>query len=230
MIYLNGISCRKVGVVIEHRAARPIPKRRSLHWTVPGRSGELIHYLDSWETVPLSYDIAVLPRSGSLAQTVDAAVAWLCQGGVMRLEDDTDPDVFQLVTYSGGESLSDVLHRARRASVTFEARPERFYKAGESAVDVTDGLTLINPSIYPAKPKLALTGAGGGSVAIGGKVLTVSSCEGLILDCERHSVSGFSGTPPEITGDWPVLPAGETAVTISGGITAAEIIPRWWTL
>lgn len=230
MIYLNGISCRAVGILVEHRAERPIPKRRSLRWTVPGRNGDLIRYLDSWENVPLSYDIAVLPRSGSLAQTVDAAVAWLCQGGVMRLEDDTDPDVFQLVTYDGGEKLSDVLHRARRATVTFEARPERFYKAGESAIASAGGLSLINPSIYPAKPKLALTGSGSGSVVIGGKALTVSSCSGVILDCENHSVSGIVGTPPEITGSWPVLPAGETEVTLTGGVTSAEIIPRWWTL
>lgn len=230
MIYLNGISCRAVGILVEHRAERPIPTRRSLRWTVPGRSGELIRFLDSWDNVTLSYDLAILPRAGLLMPMVDAAVAWLCQGGVMRLEDDTDPDVFQLVTYSGGDRLADVLHHARRATVTFEARPERFYKAGESAIVSAGGLSLINPSIYPAKPIIALTGAGSGSVVVDGKALTVSQCSGMILDCENHSVSGFSGTPPEISGDWPVLRAGETAITLTGGITSVAIIPRWWTL
>ena len=30
--------------------------------------------------------------------------------------------------------------------------------------------------------------------------------------------------------EFPTLPAGESAVRWTGGITGVEIIPRWWTL
>ena len=65
MLFLNGIPASDVGVIVEHRPPRPIPRRRTLSWEVPGRSGRLVRQLDERDNVSLSYDLA---RPGPISE------------------------------------------------------------------------------------------------------------------------------------------------------------------
>jgi len=227
LLYLNNIPGSNVGVVVEHRPRRPIPRRLSLSWDVPGR-GKVSLLLDEWENVTLSYELAVLPPPHTpLGAAVDAAVAWLQQGDDMRLYDDTDPGVFYLVAYTGGQDLEDVLHRAKRVTVKFDARPQRFLLSGENVLTFTAPGSIVNPTIYPAKPFLTLHGSGAGTVTLGSATLSAENVDGLTLDCETHRTGGNSGA---VSGAWPTLSAGATALSFSGGVTAVEIMPRWYAI
>ena len=57
--------------------------------------------------------------------------------------------------------------------------------------------------------------------------------EELTIDCD--SQNAYSGTinknsTIKVSGGFPVMEVGETTITYSGGITAAQITPRWWTV
>ena len=227
MIMLDHVSAEEVGIQIEHRHPRPIPKRKVIEWTVPGRSGKLYRWLDAWDNVRLKYDIAVSWRRGELSAMIDKAVNWLTRDGLRRLEDDADPGVFYLVTYVGGTELKPVLHIGKRATIEFDAMPQRWLKEGERSISFAAAGSLRNPTGNPSKPLITLRGSGAGTVTLGGKTLSVSECSGLTLDCETCQRSDSSVT---VTGDWPTLAEGDTAVSFTGGIQSVEIIPRWYAI
>lgn len=224
MLYLNNIPASDVGVIVEHRPRRPLPRRQCLSWDVPGR-GRILRQLDAWDNVTLQYELAIVPLPGtSLAATADLAAAWLNQGGYMRLYDDTDPDVFYLAACPGGQDLEPVLHRAREIKVSFDAKPQRFLLSGERETVFSAAGALENPTPYRAKPLITLSGSGEGVLTIAGNNTTLSNCAGAVLDCEACAFSG-SGT---LSGLFPELAPGSNAVSFSGGITAVKIVPRWY--
>ena len=226
MLYLNNIPASDVGVIVERRPRRPVPRRETLSWTVPGR-GKILRELDRWENVSLQYELAVLPLPGmSLAATADLAVAWLSQGGWMRLYDDTDPDVFYLAAFPGGTDLEPVLRRARRARVSFDARPERFLLSGDELAVFSGPGALVNPTAFTARPLITLRGSGSGTLTVAGSSLTVGQCNGRVIDADAQQVSG-SGS---VSGSFPALPPGSCNVSFSGGVTSAEILPRWFVI
>ena len=63
------------------------------------------------------------------------------------------------------------------------------------------------------------------------KKLSASKREEL-YNCETHNAYNASGFCNEtiLSDDFPELPEGKTQITWTGGITAVEVIPRWWTL
>ena len=235
MIYLNNVSGASVGVIVEHRPARPIPRRQTLSWTVPGRSTPVVRELDAWEPIELSYEIAVAQVSPvPLSSTVDMAVAWLTQGGELQLYDDTDPNVFYRVRSRGGGSLAPILHRARRATVKFDADPRRYLLTGETpvTVEVGDSATLDNPTANTATPRILVHAASSdaaqpGSITVGGAVLSFADGRDLVIDCERRYASK---TVTATDGVWPILPPGQTTVSLTGEGLSAEIFPRWFVL
>ena len=54
----------------------------------------------------------------------------------------------------------------------------------------------------------------------------------VLLNCETHNAYNEGGFCNEtiLSDDFPELPAGKTQIAWTGGITAVEVTPRWWTL
>ena len=226
MLYLNGIPASEVGVVVEHRPPRPIPRRRTLSWEVPGRSGRLVRQLNERENVSLPYDLAVVRQPGrSLSDTVDAAVAWLQPDGWVELYDDSDPDVFYLAQYLGGQDLAAVLQAARRARVSFDCLPQRWLRSGAVPAVYTAAAQIHNPTPNVALPRLTLAGSGAGTVTVGERTLTVSNCSGLTIDCDTRLITGPTGT---VTGEFLQLDPGTNALSFSGGVTSVTLEARWY--
>ena len=81
-------------------------------------------------------------------------------------------------------------------------------------------------------PLIQITGNGSGMLTVGGVTVTIDSMDsGLTLDAEtQNAYNGLenkNGTIRIAGGKFPILPAGETRITWSGGVTAVEITPRW---
>lgn len=225
MLYLDNVPASEACLLIERRPARPIPRRKQLRWDVPGRSGALIVPLDAWENVSLTYELAVLPTPGvTLESAVDAAVAFLTAPGYRRLADTCWPGVFYLAACQGGQELADVLHRARRARVAFDAMPQRWRTDGETAVLFTAAGTVWNPTKQNARPLLRLTGSGAGALTIGSSTLTLADPNNQTLDCAALSAVGGGA----VSGAWPILPPGASAIGFTGGVTGVSVVPRWY--
>lgn len=90
-----------------------------------------------------------------------------------------------------------------------------------------------NPYQFPAKPLLRVYGTGGGKVYIGENFIEILSIDGYVdLNCETHNayhVGEFCNQTIK-SGDFPDLAPGRNRITWTGGITAVEVTPRWWTL
>ena len=98
------------------------------------------------------------------------------------------------------------------------------------------GASLVNPTGFPAKPMITVHGSSSGTVTIGAQTVTISTItDGMFLDCEleeAYAISGgvVSNLNSVVSGSYPVLGAGESAVSWTGGVTGLSIVPRWYEL
>lgn len=246
-LILDGVSGETLGLVVEHRAPRPVPRRKTLSWDVPGRTGRVVRELDAWETITLSYEIAIRPALGrTLSRSVDAVVAWLTAAGERRLVDTDDAADLTYLSYtmtpytlarlSNADALRDQLHRSRKATLRFDADPRRWYEiASWEWHEYYSGSGVYNPTFFRAKPILRITGAGAGTVTLGASTFAFTDCSGAIVDCEAQtSTKAFT-----VTGGWPSLNAiapnsniavAATPLSYTGGVTKVEVKPRWYSL
>lgn len=236
MIQFHGVNSRTLGVIVEQYPVRPIPQRKHEVFSVPGRSGDVIVEEAAWENVNQSYDIYLSAERRGLPLVSAQVVRWLMQSGYKRLEDDYNPDIYRLAVFLGPQDLQNILNEFGRATITFTCKPQRFLKSGETAVTPESGTALTNPTGYPAKPLITVSGNGSGTLTIGSATLTISDItDGMVLDCEEHEAYAESGgvvsnLNTAVSGEYPILGDGDSAVSWTGGVTGLSIIPRWYEL
>lgn len=198
---------------------------------IPGRNGELTIDNGRWHNVTVSYPVFIAPP---FRENAAAARAWLCRvPGYRRLEDERYPDVFRKARLTGGVEIAPTTDlRAGRATINFSCAPQRWLKCGEVPVTFTGPGALINPTGYEAQPLVVVYGTGSGSVIIGGSTVAISEIGGSItLDTEiQRAYSGMTPKDSVVSGTFPVLGEGTSAISFSGGVTRVEITPRWWTI
>ena len=100
-----------------------------------------------------------------------------------------------------------------------------------------DPTKLQNPTLFASKPLIKVTGTGTLGVGSYSMTITGTASQQLYIDCdlmEAWEDVGGARVPrnDRITyagNKFPELDPGETGIT-TDGITAVEIVPRWWTL
>lgn len=235
MIDYNGVRSTAVGVIVEKYPQRPIPKRKAERFSVPGRSGDVIAVEDAWENVRQRYEIYVSAEGPGLPVVAAAAARWLMQPGYCRLEDEYDRDVFRLAAYLGPVDLENTLNSFGRAAIEFDCDPRRFLKTGDIPAAMTNGGKLLNPTGFTALPLIRVSGSGAGTVTLGGVTVSLTECDGVTIDCQEQDCTRLVDSVETnfnsgMTGGFPKLGAGISEVSWTGGVTAVEIVPRWWTL
>lgn len=231
MIYFNGRSSEELGVYVESYPVRTIPRRKTEIISIDGRSGDIIIPQEAFENVMQEYDIYISAKKKKLHTAAHAVAEWLMQSGYKRLEDSYDPEVYRMACYTGGEEIESFLDEFGRATITFNAMPQRWLKEGEKTLTVSKGMTLRNPTAYPAKPLIKVTGSGNGTLTVGGTTVTLTGINQFImLDSEiMDAYKGTENCNSKMSGQFPEL-AGNSVITWTGGITAVEITPRWYSL
>lgn len=231
MIWFDGRSSDDFAVYVEHYPPRPIPERKTERVSVPGRSGDIIYIQDAYKNVLQSYDIYISAERQRLSLAAMAVANWLCAPGYRRLEDSYDMEVYRLAMFTGGVSLANTLNMFGRATVTFDCMPQRWLKMGEYTRRFDAAGTLINPTGMTALPLITVRGKGAGTLIVGGKTLKLTDCNGITLDCStQNAYRGTSNLNNTVTGSFPALGAGKSSISFSGGVTAVDIVPRWWSL
>lgn len=234
MIDFNGTRSDAVGVIVESYPQRPIPRRKSEKFSVPGRSGDIVALQDAWDNVVQRYDVYVSAETRGLPLVAAAAARWLMEpGGYCRLEDEYDRDVFRRAAFLGPVDLENTLNHFGRAVIEFDCDPRRFLKSGDLPVAMTNGGKLSNPTGFYALPLIRISGSGAGTVTVGGVTMEFAETDGVTVDCEEQECArGTGGSAINfnsgMTGGFPKLGPGVTEVSWSGGVTAVEIVPRWW--
>ena len=230
--WLDGKLSTDYGIQLQHPVCFSKPSRRVESVTIPGRNGVLHRSEDSFEPVSATLDCFVLEndaesRAGGIA-------SWLLgTKGQRRFEIPEDPEVYRLITITGGYDTDNRLNLLNVFSVPITARPERFFKSGERSIQAQNGTELNNPGM-PSKPLIEVSGAGSGVVTVGGVSVNILDIPGtLFLDCDiENAYNSFGDQNGKVStpDGYPVVPPGLSVVTWSGGVTAVKITPRWWSL
>ena len=242
LIKWGGEDSTNYGIVVRESPVFDKPKRKQTVFSVPGRNGSILFQQDAFEDVVRTYKVWVSEDmqedsggvvSGLLPERISAVTAWLnSKKGYQELEDSFEPDFFRLAYYSGDDSFSDDLLQYGEAELRFVCRPERFLKTGKTAVTVTNGATMTNPTKFDAKPLIHIEGSGNVTVTFGGQSITADVFDYINIDCDTMNAYRLTteNRNDKITGSFPSLLSGDNTITISGTTTLVTITPRYFTI
>lgn len=244
----NGQSSLDYGVYIGGQGTYNAPQRDISKVSIPGRNGDLIMDNGRFLNVQVSYPIVVMDR---FRDRTYAIRAWLSSPTTYaRLEDTYHPDEYRMGMLTGGIQFeTSAFNLTGKAVITFDCKPERFLKSGESWVDLagTAGsgapvTSMQNPTRFDSKPLINAvirpTGQDG-VITIGNQTITIlgttqTAESNITIDCalmdcyngttNLNSRVSFSGQ------GFPVLPPGETGVSVSGSVFVLRMKGRWWTI
>ena len=232
--FFNGARSIDKGLTIEYCPSVGTGQRVVEKISVPGRSGDLVIDTGAYGNYIQPYEIWFKDKLRGTTRAARDIAHWLLSGvGYIRLGDTYDPEVFRLAMFTGPFDVENWMLTHGRATLEFDCQPQRWLKTGQRPVAVQSGQSLIN-TWQPAKPLIQVTGTGDGTLVVGGSTISISDMTGTItLDSETEDA--YSGTENlnnnvQVNGGYPILQNGETAVSFSGGITAVQITPRWWSL
>lgn len=228
-ITFNGHSSYEYGLAISGEGSFDAPARDRTIVTIPGRNGDLVLDNGRYKNTTVRYPAFF---TGDFKTNVADARAWLlAPTAYARLEDTYHTDEFRLAIFSGGIDFEPTAwnHHAE-TELTFNCKPQRFLTSGETAVSVTNGDTITNPTDFPALPLITITGTGNGSISVGGTTVTLTGLTGgIVIDSDlQDAYYGGLSANDLMSGGFPVLAPGANGIAISGSITAVTITPRWW--
>lgn len=220
----NGVDSRAKGVRVISYPPILRANLRATTVTLPGRPGELtqIEGVDIYEPYTRAMSIAVDITH------LQAALNWLRGSGTLVLGNESG--------YVYNVRLDAQLQVDKQYKGMFsgslQIRTEPFKRLTTAASDIqvtTSGTTVNNPGDVPAKPRITLTGSGAATLTIGGKTLTFTSlASGSIVDLQNQWIL-VSGSPVcgAASGEFGSLPAGNSTVSFTGGITKVTIPQDW---
>lgn len=232
-IWLDGVSNKDVGVVLQGAVeiSSAVPRIETVE--VPGRNGDLHIWDGSYENRTATVG-AYVYRKDDVKDAFGDVNQWLLgKIGYRRIETDDDIYHYMLGIVQNGAEISARLRKLAPFEIEFDCKPQRFLTSGENCVIIESNTTLENPTIYTAKPLYLIRGNGDGILNIGSYTAEFKGIEEYIYYDEEmqtaykeslnknSSVNAPKGLPFE---------GGEQIINFSGGITSIEIIPRWWEL
>lgn len=232
-LWIDGKCLKEFGIYVSGENTFNAPEWDYESQPVPGRNGNLIIPSNRMKNISVPYPAFIRQKFRENAQ---AARLYLLSAGAKyrRIEDDYHPDSYRLGVFAGPLDFDmKFLNRGGETNLVFDCKPQRFLKIGEFPVQVESGQKLLNQWM-DALPLIQISGTGDGQLMVGNSQVDITDMTGsIVLDCDVQNA--YSGTINlnnniTVTGGWPVLETGQTAISFFGGITAVEITPRWWTL
>ena len=230
----DGINSADFGVyVFPTDSLYRAPARQYTMLTVPGRSGALLIDENRFDNTAREYGV-VIPQNGkSNIDSLRNALA--SRVGYFRLEDTFDTSHFFMAMYSENFTPQiDWRGESSKIILTFERKPQRYLKSGETVVSKTSSGTITNPTRFPSKPllKVTTTRATASVLGVGSTNITIKRQGVTYIDCEMGRA--YNGTTPLDTFislntiDFPTLEPGSNGISRGTGISRVEITPRWW--
>ena len=230
--WFAGHCCEEFGIVCSGSGTFAAPERDATVVDIPGRNGTLTIDNGRYKNITVSYP-AFVPRD--FPARAASIRAWLLGPiGYQRLEDEYQPDCYHLARFAGPlEFETGFLNRAASMSLAFDCMPQRWLKSGEYAQRIANGQTLYNPTGFEALPLIEVELTGEAALQVGGITVQFAGYTGpLVLDCDlQDAYAGTSNLNRYVTAaQFPVLPAGKTEISWSGGVSSVRLTPNWWTL
>lgn len=223
-LYFDSESSGSYGLYITGAAVFNAPERDAEFVTIPGRNGAFLLDHNRFENIEITYPAGCFGNTeGDFADNIAAIRAWLCsKRGYVRLDDDYNPNEYRLAVYKSGLEVSPALLRAGEFDITFQAMPQRFLKSGETPQTMGAVDTITNPTEFPSRPMLEVTGYGetdinGAPVVINSQPIGRTTCMAS-FNQTKNPVS--SGQDFYLNPDYSVLNTGDDVeIEANGNIT-----------
>lgn len=235
-IVFNGVSSEDLHMVVQHPPVYSFPEKDYDFQHVPGRSGDVLIDNHSYQNVERKYDCAIDARENGYTDTVSAVVAWLTSAnGYCRLEDSYEPEYFRFATFKDSGEISNLYKQVGIFDLKFDCKPQRYLKFGEEPIHVlVSSFKVKNPTLFYSKPIIRVTGGSGtGAITVNNTSMILHEVSaGMEIDCETQDVyrDQSNMNSKVLIDSFPDLRPGENTISLSGGVTSVDIIPRWWTL
>lgn len=233
LIVYGGGSSADYGIVVSEAPSFDKPTKRSNVFNVQGRNGSIIFQDGSFDDVTRSYKVWIAEENNDLADKVNAVSGWLySKSGYQRLEDSFEPDVFRLAYYNGSGNISNELMSYGETTLTFTCRPERFLKSGEQEIEVQNGDSIFNPTMFDAKPLIHIEGSGVVTFNISGTAIVANITDFINIDCDRLDAYRLPSENRNayISGTFPKILSGANTIGITGTVSKVTITPRFYTI
>ena len=234
IVIFNGISSQDLHIQVQTEPDYDFPEKDYEVTHVPGRNGDIVIDQGSWQNVSRKYNLAMDAVKISYTEVASKLVQWLhSASGYARLEDSYEPDFYRMAMYKDSGSISNIYNKAGQIEIEFTCKPQRYFKSGEVADIFTTSTEYRNPTDFPAKPLIKIHGSGSGTVVIGTYTVTINDIlDGMIVDSEQQDTyKDQTNCNSRVSiAEYPKLVSGNNVISISGGVTSMEIIPRWWIL
>ena len=159
----GGVSTSDYGLVVEGSGDYSAPKRATETINIPGRNGAFQLDKGYYENIEIEYKVVVADATqADFNDTIEAfRNAIVSQIGYQRLEDTYHPGEYRMAMYDGGLNEAPTFHgKGAIFKIKFDCKPQRWLTSGETAVTVTSGDTLTNPTLFEASPLLEVEGYG----------------------------------------------------------------------
>lgn len=165
----GGIDSADYGIYISGDGVYNSPSRAVEMVSVPGRNGDIPVDMGHWENIEVEYPCGTFAQSqAEFRQNFsDYRNAIASQVGYQRLQDTYHPDEYrEAIFIEGIEAEPTEYGSAGEFKLVFNCKPQRFLTSGETAISVTSGDTVTNPTEVPASPILAVNVSNSGTVTI----------------------------------------------------------------
>ena len=138
------ISSKAYGVYITQEAAYDAPERDTEVVEIAGRNGAYILDKGRFKNITVSYKCGIaLDDEQSFENAIRTFRNALSAkaGKYVRLEDEYNPNEYRQAAFLGGIEVDMADRRAGEFTVSFDAKPQRFLKSGETAVTIGGAVT-----------------------------------------------------------------------------------------
>ena len=225
-LIFRGVSTNSLdGVYVSKMPSHRKASMRYKEYYVKGRDGAL-HVDEGFSNFDLSVTLVLADAGPELRQIVNA---WADGTGKLITSDD--------LTHAYKASVKDEIRWSRvlgnqgffdTAVVTFNCQPF-LYEAVDSQVTLDASGAILNPGSADALPLIAIYGSGDATLTVAGYEITIPGMTAgvpVYLDCENGYVYTESGATT-MTGDFPVLPLGQSDIVFGSGVSQVVITPHW---
>lgn len=143
--------------------------------TIPNRNGAFALDNGMFDNIELTYEASIVADTvAEFADAISELRNWLCsKTGYCRLEDDYNTGEYRLACYRSGLEVEPFQATAGTFEIVFDCKPQRFLTSGETAVSVTSGDTITNPTRFASSPQLQVWGYGG--INLGNETVSVEN-------------------------------------------------------
>ena len=231
-IIWKGSNSRTVGITVTDLPEIILPEERVTFTDIPGLSGSLAQT----EGVDVYKDITLAVKCYCPDPT-PVAVATIAAyfRGAGRLELPNRPDGYYEARVVNQIPFAKILrgNSPRTFTINFRCKPFLHLYEGENEQKVNSGDFLHNPTGIQAKPLITIIGSGDISLMVGTQIIQLNGIEGgIVLDSELQEAYWENVLKNScMTGEFPMLGEGSTAISWTGGTVAqVTVTPRWVSL